>query len=495
MRKAITSASLLSICAMIFLFSACSLFQDSHRSASVLTGKDAEKFIGSIRARHGNAASHYELGCYMQERKKHKPAIEEFKTAIEFDPNHVKAYNGLGISYDALGDHARAVEAYTAALKVYPKLDYVLNNLGYSYLLQGKTDLAVENFKKALELDSANARYRNNLGLAYAKSGKYDAALAEFKGTSDEARAHYNIAQLYFGEGLYKEAESHFEEASLLKASDPEIEKGLKAAGSLSEILVNTHDRISPTPSHQERPLSTENSPLSTLRGERVGVRGGISTAKTEKVTEAPTQPPIVRIQVRQPKPADSGFEVIPAEALSTPERIEIVEQQASEVPFYRAALARSKVRESAKEEAAKVLEAKPLKLYDEAQALELLSPQVAGMEKGPATRIKIEVSNGNGVRHMARNVGDYLKGDGFIPYYLSNARHFRHEETKIYYTKGYLREASLLAEKLPGRQSLEEVDEIRKGNAEISVVIGKDLVSHLDLFVTKAQGTRRIGG
>jgi len=41
------------------------------------------------------------------------------------------------------------------------------------------------------------------------------------------------------------------------------------------------------------------------------------------------------------------------------------------------------------------------------------------------------------------------LKGDGVILMYLSNARHFKHEETKIYYARGYLREAYQLAQKL----------------------------------------------
>ena len=99
--------------------------------------------------------------------------------------------------------------------------------------------------------------------------------------------------------------------------------------------------------------------------------------------------------------------------------------------------------------------------------------------------RIRIEVSNGNGVNRMARKVGDFLKGDGVILMYLSNARHFKHEETKIYYTRGYLREAYQLAQKLVGRQSLEEVPAVRGGKAEISILIGKDLVPHLRLFQT----------
>jgi Flp pilus assembly protein TadD len=442
MRKAIARTILFffAACTMMFLFSACALFQDTHGSTYVLTGKDAEKFIGSIRALHGDAESHYELGCYMQERRKHKPAIEEFKAALRLDPNHVKAYNAMGVSYDALGNHERAVESYQAALKVYSKLDYVLNNLGYSYLLQGKTDLAVEHFKMAMELDGQNARYRNNLALAYAKSGRYDVALAELKKSGDEARAHYNIGQMYYREGLYEEAKSHFEEASLLKASDPEIEKGLKATATLTEIH-----------------------------------------AKNKRDDEVPRQTSMDTVEARQPGPDGGGFFTIPAEALSPSERVELAEHPADEVPIYRAALARIDYGQERPEALRRTLEQDIFASLDEAQALELLSLQDAGDR--PTPRIKIEVSNGNGVRRMARNVGDFLRGKDVILMYLSNARHFNHEETKIYYAPGYLMEAHRLAQKLPGRQTLKEVPEIREGNAEISILIGKDLVPHVSMF------------
>jgi hypothetical protein len=114
---------------------------------------------------------------------------------------------------------------------------------------------------------------------------------------------------------------------------------------------------------------------------------------------------------------------------------------------------------------------------------MELARLEPAADDGRPAPRIKIEVSNGNGVRHMARQVGDYLKGKGFIPMYLSNAAHFNHDETSITYTSGYLRDAWRLSQELPGLQFLQEVAEIRGGNAEISVIIGRDLAPYSDLF------------
>lgn len=408
-RFASSVLSWLSACIMVLGFSACTLDQGSGKNNYVLTGHDASRFIESIRAYQGNAESHYEMGCYLQERKKHKPAIAEFKSALAIDPKHVKALNGLGVSYDATGDYDRAVESYKEALKTDEKLDYVLNNLGYSYLLQDRTDLAVENFKKALELDDGNARYRNNLALAYAKSERYDAALGELKKSGDEAKAHYLIAQMYYGEGLYEEAEAHFEQASLLKVFNVEIERGLKAASSLAEIV-------------------PKDWPIAKEVGE----------------TAVHTKP--------KPRVTQAG----------------------------------NKLREGASEEAQKILEQEKPGFYDEERALNLSRLQIADVEKELGSGLNIEVSNGNGVRHMARDVGNYLHGMGFIPKYLRNARHFRYEQTKIYYATGYLREAYLLADILPGWQSLEEVAEIRDGKAGISILIGKDLAPHLDFFTNR---------
>ena len=79
----------------------------------------------------------------------------------------------------------------------------------------------------------------------------------------------------------------------------------------------------------------------------------------------------------------------------------------------------------------------------------------------------------------MARRVGNYLRDKDFILMYLSNANHFNHDKTNIYYTSGYLREAYRLSQELPGLQSMEEVPVIRDGNAEISILIGRDLIPY----------------
>lgn len=109
----------------------------------------------------------------------------------------MKAYNGLGVSYDLLGEFSRAVKAYEAALRLNPNLAYVYNNLGYSYLLQKKLDSAAKTFQQAVALDQENRQYHNNLALAYGKQGKYDLAFNEFKLGGNEEQARHHMARLF----------------------------------------------------------------------------------------------------------------------------------------------------------------------------------------------------------------------------------------------------------------------------------------------------------
>jgi hypothetical protein len=88
-----------------------------------------------------------------------------------------------------------------------------------------------------------------------------------------------------------------------------------------------------------------------------------------------------------------------------------------------------------------------------------------------------IEVSNGNGVRRMARSVGDYLKRNGMRVARLTNADHFGHGETVIYYREGYHDEASKVQRLLPGLPEKGRLVSASLDREPIRVLIGQDLV------------------
>jgi tetratricopeptide (TPR) repeat protein len=107
-----------------------------------------------------------------------------------------------------------------------------------------------------------------------------------------------------------------------------------------------------------------------------------------------------------------------------------------------------------------------------------------------------IEVSNGNGVRRMAGAVGNYLKRNGMRVTRLTNADHFGHARTVIYYREGYQDEARQVQRLLPGLSQAGHLVAARLDSEPIRVLIGRDLVMFqaamtldVDVEVTNGNG------
>jgi Flp pilus assembly protein TadD len=201
---------------------------DSTETRNPVPDDEIGRFVASVRPHRGNPDSHYETGCSLQERGRHKLAIREFEQVVVLDPSHARAYNRMGISYDFLGDSSRAMENYKKALSMDPDLDYVHNNLGYSYLLQGNPDAAIQAFQRAIALDAEKKRYHNNLAMAYGEKGQFGLAFEEFKQAESEPKAYRNLALLLYRKGHYKDAATNLGKA--LAASFPKTDKENDAA-------------------------------------------------------------------------------------------------------------------------------------------------------------------------------------------------------------------------------------------------------------------------
>jgi len=185
------NAVLVGLFCLLFLV-ACSELNSILKSKP-LDEQDAARFVSKIRPYQEDKESIYRRACYFQERRKHKLAVLEFHRVTQIDPTHAKAFNGMGVSYDHMGQFDLALECYHKALAINPDLDYVQNNLGYSFLLQEDVDNAIATFKKAITLNGENKRYHNNLGLAYAEKGLHDLAFQEFKLAGGSLKAREDI--------------------------------------------------------------------------------------------------------------------------------------------------------------------------------------------------------------------------------------------------------------------------------------------------------------
>ena len=171
----------------------------------------------------GNPDSHYALGQHLQQRGKHREAIEEFTKTVKIDPMYAKAYDTMGISYDFLGEHEKATKCYEQALDLSPTGEHY-NNLGYNLVLKGEYVEAVEMLKTAMVLDPANDKIKNNLALAYSNMGQYDLALNEIQNTREPGDNRLALAQVLLNTGKVFNASDYVSQVSEM---DPVFEAKL----------------------------------------------------------------------------------------------------------------------------------------------------------------------------------------------------------------------------------------------------------------------------
>jgi lipoprotein NlpI len=463
--------------------------QVSNQGTAIARGSIAG-FISSVRPYQESVDSILRRARFFQENRKYRLAIQEFRAAVGIDPNNVEAYNSMGVSYDHLGDYEQAASCYRKALALNHDLAYVQNNLGYSCLLQGNLDGAIEAFKKAIDLEPQKALYHNNLGLAYAEKGLFQSAFEELSANGGERKAHYNLAQILRRRGLDGVAGPHLIQVESTKNPLPTKNSIIADAAistkpdfrrpedSLSDSAPASKEQNSPSP---DPVISQTNKSPEEMTPERVSstemghghftvqVASCRSMASAENVRHSIGvlgYPSVISEEAGQDK-----WYVVRVGRFNELNQAESAARELSRVNGGQLVL----IKETREIEGATS--------HGETKEEVKISDLKNGIKDTTGDEPGIEVSNGNGVRFMARDVSRYLAKTGSKVQRLTNAESFSHERTIIYYCDGYFAHASRIAGELPGLKELEKVQRFGTSYIKIRVLIGKDLVPFRETF------------
>jgi len=226
---------------------------------------EASLWTDVVRKSPNKARGHNNLGVNFEKLQRTDDALEEYKSALTFQPDYVQAHNNLGVVYEKLGRLEEAVEEYKTALSLQPDFVEAHNNLGNALEGAGRLDEALREYKtaidinpafskayynlglfyyhhaepskalpaleKAVQIDPDYAKARNNLGALYKDMGQYDKAIHEYKTAlslqPDFAEAHTNLGIVYKLLGRLDEAVAEYQSALRLDPDNVETHNNL----------------------------------------------------------------------------------------------------------------------------------------------------------------------------------------------------------------------------------------------------------------------------
>ena len=142
----------------------------------------AEKLYKEILNRNPDHVNAYNnLGIILLQSGKLQKAKSCYKKAIELKPDYVKAYNNLGVILQELSRFDEAIASYKKAIELKPDYVDAHNNLGNTLKKLGRFDETIASYKKAIELKPDYVKAHYNLGVILQELSRFDEAIASYK--------------------------------------------------------------------------------------------------------------------------------------------------------------------------------------------------------------------------------------------------------------------------------------------------------------------------
>lgn len=336
----------------------------------------------------------------------------------------------------------QAAEKFWSSVRPVSTLSNSHYKLGRHYQQKGEYDKAIKEFTKALRNDSTYCKAYNGIAMSYDALRRCEAAHASYERAlqcaPDQAYVYNNYACSSLLCGNFGQGVTLLLKAEQLAGDNTRIKNNLKIAQKI-EAHKNISDYL---PVGQVPVPATEPDTTSPL-------------AESEKTLIAPVY--AIPEKSSQTVANESDLNEIPPGNGPLPPSAPAVETSVTLTP------------------SAAPYDADPVKLIAEkSKRTVFANPTIPLLS---TATVAIEVSNGNGATGMAGRSADFLRGRGFKVRSITNAKHFRFEESIIFYKEGYLEVAKELAAIIPGAQNLEKVETMGKASIGVRVLLGRDLV------------------
>lgn len=158
-----------------------------------------------LEASPRNPLYHYWTARLDYDDGQFEPAVERLLRVIALDPGFTRAWDNLGLNYDALGRFDDAVRSYEEALRLNRASDtpspWPALNLGLLLVKLDRLDEAESRFRESVAADPGFPQAHYQLGLLLDKTGRPEEAIPELEEAArldgDYAEPHFALARLY----------------------------------------------------------------------------------------------------------------------------------------------------------------------------------------------------------------------------------------------------------------------------------------------------------
>jgi len=170
------------------------------------------------------AAIHNDLGFVLERQGLTEEAVEQYRKALELDPEFASAHYNLAAYLSRSGEYAEAERHFRAALDVNPSAA-AYTGLGAVLYHQEKVDDAVASLKAAIEADPDYPRAYDQLAAIQVQQGELDDAASNYRllvSKQPSASGHEKLARVLMQLGRVDEARKEMELAKALDRNSGE---------------------------------------------------------------------------------------------------------------------------------------------------------------------------------------------------------------------------------------------------------------------------------
>jgi len=160
-----------------------------------------ENYKKALELNPDYAEAYNSMGTVLQSQGDYDSAIDSYERAIKIKPDYLEAYNGLGTALFDKQDFRGALCKYDEILKFKQDNQALHINKGSALRALGNCNEALESYKQAIKLDPSNALVYNNEGLTFNDLGSHLLAIDSFKKAlkikPDFSLANFNLGSTF----------------------------------------------------------------------------------------------------------------------------------------------------------------------------------------------------------------------------------------------------------------------------------------------------------